>query len=263
MTASQTASQTNTDPVDEQEQPATLAHLDLGALRMSVSPAVRLNVAAQADGTIEDLVVHAGNHQMRLDVFAAPRRGGLWAGTAATLVESLTLSGAHVEQEHGEWGAQVQAVLPTADAHVPLLIIGFDGPVGSGWMLRATVQPVPAAADTPEDAEAPADVEDIEEIEAGEAIEDGDVREPDALRAAGPVTLPEELAQILRSVEGVRDELPRPPGSPMELRAAPELLVPHAGDGRSLADYSQLETATDHHAAQAGQAYRTLPGLLL
>ncbi|ROO89254.1 uncharacterized protein DUF3710 [Actinocorallia herbida] len=162
-----------TGPWDSIEGTATeLERLDFGALQVPIGPGLEIQVNLEPtevdaqgnplNGKIVAITVIAGQSSMQLQVFAAPKRSGLWDDLRKELTEELTQNAnAEVQEGEGPFGTEIRAMVPaqlTAEmleqmpdevraqipqevidqgfAWQPLRFLGVDGP---RWFVRALV----------------------------------------------------------------------------------------------------------------------------
>jgi hypothetical protein len=124
-------------PWDERDAPVDgLVRVDLGALRVPVSPGIDLRLEMNDAQQVIAANLSGRDGHMQLGVFAAPRNEGIWDEVRAEIHESLTQQrGRPVEREGGTFGTELTGVLPgQGGQRTPVRFIGVDGP---RWFLRA------------------------------------------------------------------------------------------------------------------------------
>ncbi|UQX86700.1 DUF3710 domain-containing protein [Jatrophihabitans telluris] len=132
-----------TGPFDVRDDPADdVERVDLGALRVPVNGGleVRLDVDEQGAVAAVNLVSETG--QMQLGVFAAPRNEGIWAEVRTEIKASISAEGGTVNEQDGEFGAELSGKLPAPQGYTPVRFLGVDGP---RWFLRGMLVGTPAA----------------------------------------------------------------------------------------------------------------------
>ncbi len=123
-----------TGPWDIEDAPESDSRIDLGALQILGAPG--LSVQVQMDEktkrpmvvtlTLEDATV-------QVQVFAAPRSGGLWEQVRGQLTGSISTAGGLVEEVAGPFGVELRAQVPGQKGLTPARFVGVDGP---RWFLR-------------------------------------------------------------------------------------------------------------------------------
>lgn len=140
-------------PWDSADVPEPGTRIDLGALWLPARDGMELRMELDQESqrvTAAAIGLHGSNLQVQ--VFAAPRREGIWDEIRAEIAASVTKQGGTVDDLPGPFGRELLARLPvrTAEgrtAHRPARFIGHDGP---RWFLRgvltgqAAVDPVAA-----------------------------------------------------------------------------------------------------------------------
>jgi hypothetical protein len=134
-----------TGPWDLDDAPEGGELLDLGSLKIPVVEGVEIRVQAGPDGAIQQIILVHGESALQLAVFAAPRTEAIWDEARADIKSSLFNDGVAVEEEDGEYGAELRARVRTPEGVNDLRFVGIDGP---RWMIRAIYQG-PAAVDPP------------------------------------------------------------------------------------------------------------------
>ncbi len=143
-------------PWDESEVDDADGYLDLGALRVRLRGAdgadvqgleLRLDVDEQGGQVTAATLVHAGS-AVQLQVFAAPRRSGIWDEIRGEIGAGITKQGGTVDDVPGAFGRELLAQLPvrSPDGRVGVQPIRFTGVDGPRWFLRAVFHG-PAAFD--------------------------------------------------------------------------------------------------------------------
>ncbi|GAB2846378.1 hypothetical protein GCM10022221_52140 [Actinocorallia aurea] len=214
--AEETAPDRSTGPWDAVEDtPTELERLDFGSLQVPIGPGLEIQVNLEpnefdaqgnpVNGRIVAITVIAGQSSMQLQVFAAPKRSGLWDDLRKELTQELTENAnAQVQEGDGPFGTEIRALVPaqlTAEmleqmpdevraqipqevidqgfAWQPLRFLGVDGP---RWFLRALV--------------------------AGEAVESDEAFQP--------------LGAVLSEIVVVRGDEPMPPRDALALNLPAE-----------------------------------------
>lgn len=121
-------------PWDVTEVDGPDGRLDFGALW--VRGVDGLQVQAQVDeasGAVGVITLTHDQGGLQLQVFAAPRTGGLWEEVRGKLKSSVTGQGGVIEEQTGEHGIELRGRVPGQGALQPVRFVGVDGP---RWFLR-------------------------------------------------------------------------------------------------------------------------------
>ena len=164
--------------IDEDDTP----RLDLGALRIPADTGLEVRVEVDDQGRVAAVNLVNDSGQMQLGVFAAPRREGIWDDVRSEIMASISSQGGTVNQQDGEFGAELSGKLPAPGGFTPVRFLGVDGP---RWFLRAMLAGSPAV----EDAKADVFIEAFRRLVVVRGNEPLPVREP------VPLQLPAEAAE--------------------------------------------------------------------
>jgi hypothetical protein len=186
-----------TGPWDEADAPDDgLPRVDLGALRLPAHPGMELRVDLSPQQQVVGATLRAGDSQLQVSVFAAPRAAGIWDDVRADLARSASGQGGSLKEVDGPFGPELAGTVlapgpaqpgqtsPPQPVRVPARFLGVDGP---RWFLRGLLMG-PAAADG---AAAAALEEAFRGIVVVRGVEPLPVREPLTL------TLPPQAAEQL------------------------------------------------------------------
>ena len=133
-------------PWDDADVPDDgLARIDLGALQVPVPEGVELRVDVSPEGQVVAATAQHNGSQMQLNVFAAPRRTGIWDDVRSEIRDALKAQGGTAEEVDGPFGTELRARVPSGQPGMtaPARFLGVDGP---RWFLRALLSG-PAATD--------------------------------------------------------------------------------------------------------------------
>ncbi|GAA2810769.1 DUF3710 domain-containing protein [Nonomuraea dietziae] len=122
-------------PWDADEPHPDRDRVDLGGMRISVSPDYDVQVAVAGDQPIGVVVIHHDS-ALQLHAFAAPKRGGLWDEVRTKLAASVKEAGGTVERKDGPFGPELVGQIPAEGGTQPVRYLGVDGP---RWFLRAVI----------------------------------------------------------------------------------------------------------------------------
>jgi hypothetical protein len=126
-------------PWDVTEAPeVTEPRLDLGSLQLTGYPGLELRI--EVDQESESVISASAvleTAALQVQVFAAPRSGGLWREVRKELAASIIESGGTAEESDGTFGRELRAEVPVDGSQPParqaVRFVGVDGP---RWFLR-------------------------------------------------------------------------------------------------------------------------------
>lgn len=191
-------------PWDSEDAPEDeLPRIDLGALLIPVPDGTEVRVDVSPEGEVVAATLVQGESTMQVNVFAAPRRSGIWGEVRAEIAEALNGGGGKAEEGEGAYGAELRAQVPAEVPGrgvqlAPARFVGVDGP---RWFLRALIAG-PAATDPAAAAGLEAVLRDAVVVRGGEAMA---VRDPLPLRLPKDVT---EAAAAAAEEESAGLEMP-------------------------------------------------------
>ena len=139
-------------PWDEADAPSDdVNRIDLGGLRVPVPPDTEVRVDVSPEGEVVAATLVRGASAMQVNVFAAPRKAGIWDEVRAEIATTLREGGGKAVDVEGPFGTELHAAVPTEVAGqgkvlAPARFLGVDGP---RWFLRALLTG-PAAVDAAE-----------------------------------------------------------------------------------------------------------------
>ncbi len=129
-------------PWDVDEVAERGARVDLGALWVPGRDGMELRMEIdQNTRIVTAAAVTLAGSTLQMQVFAAPRREGIWEDIRSEIAESVTQQGGSVDDLPGPFGRELLARLPVRNAdgrtsHRPARFIGHDGP---RWFLRGVL----------------------------------------------------------------------------------------------------------------------------
>jgi hypothetical protein len=184
-------------PWDEADAPDDgVPRVDLGALRLPARPGMELRVDLSPQQQVIGATLRAGDSQLQVSVFAAPRAAGIWDDIRADLARNASGQGGSLREVEGPFGPELAGTIlvpapphpgqttPPQPVRLPARFLGVDGP---RWFLRGLMTG-PAAADA--DAAAT-----LEEAFRGIVVVRGS--EPLPVREQLMLTLPPQAAEQL------------------------------------------------------------------
>jgi len=175
--------------------------IDLGAVQLPAIAGMDLRVELDQEQRVVAATLRAGDSQLQVAVFAAPRAGGIWDDVRTDLATSASGQGASLKEVDGPFGPELAGsimVLPPPapgqptpkPVRQPARFLGVDGP---RWFLRGVLTG-PAAGD-------PEAARELEEAFRGIVVVRGN--EPKPVREQLPLVLPQEAAaQLARQMGG-------------------------------------------------------------
>ncbi|MDX6199824.1 MAG: hypothetical protein QOJ79_2975 [Actinomycetota bacterium] len=196
-------------PWDAEDLPDDdMTRIDLGALRLPVPDGTEVRVDVSPEGEVVAATMVQGDSSMQVNVFAAPKRSGIWGEVRSEIADALLQGGGSTEQVDGPFGPELRAQVPTEQPGqgtmlAPARFIGVDGP---RWFLRALLTG-PAATDD-------AAAEGLEGALRNVVVERGG--EAMAVRDPLPLHLPKDVAEQAAAAaeESERGGLPMPERGP-------------------------------------------------
>jgi hypothetical protein len=129
-------------PWDLQDAPPTdPERLDLGSLHVPVLPNTDVRLEVSPEGEVVAATLVHQESALQLNVFAAPRRDGIWGEVRAEIRDALNSSGGQATEVAGAFGLELRASVPTEVPGqgvdlAPARFLGVDGP---RWFLRGLV----------------------------------------------------------------------------------------------------------------------------
>ncbi|MBK5305718.1 MAG: DUF3710 domain-containing protein [Frankiaceae bacterium] len=175
-------------PWDSEDAPDDeVQRIDLGSLRLPVPDGTEVRVDVGPDGEVVAATMVQGESSMQINVFAAPKRSGIWGEVRTEIAEALEQSGGKAEHVEGPYGLELKAQVPTevpgqGAMLAPARFLGVDGP---RWFLRALLTG-PAATGAAAAVGLETVLRDVVVHRGGEAM---------AVRDALPLHLPRDVAE--------------------------------------------------------------------
>jgi len=175
-------------PWDSEDVPSDdVQRIDLGALQIPVPEGTEVRVDVSPEGEVVAATMVQGESAMQINVFAAPKRSGIWSEVRSEIADALLQGGGSTEQVQGAHGTELRAQVPTevpgeGTMLAPARFLGVDGP---RWFLRALVTG-PAATDDAQAAGLEAALRDVVVVRGTEAM---------AVRDPLPLHLPKDVAE--------------------------------------------------------------------
>ena len=194
--------------VDDLPEDDQLQRLDLGGLRVPVPPGIEVRVDVNPEGeVVAATLVHEGS-SMQVNVFAAPKRSGIWDEVRTEIAASLVGAGGQAKDVEGPYGQELFAAVPVqGGGAAPARFIGVDGP---RWFVRALLTG-PAAQSRAVAAPLEHALRHVVVVRGAEAM---------AVRDPLPLHLPREVAEQAAAAAAA-DEAP--------VDEAPDLTMPERG----------------------------------
>lgn len=175
-------------PWDAEDAPEDdVPRIDLGSLQLPVPDGTEVRVDVSPEGEVVAATMVQGPSSMQVNVFAAPKRSGIWAEVRSEIAEALTQGGGRAEPVDGPLGPELRAQVPTEQPGqgtmlAPARFLGVDGP---RWFLRALLTG-PAATDPAAATGLETALRSVVVVRGGEAM---------AVRDPLPLHLPKDVAE--------------------------------------------------------------------
>jgi hypothetical protein len=195
-------------PWDEADAPDDeVNRIDLGGLRVPVPPDTEVRVDVSPEGEVVAATLVRDGSAMQVNVFAAPRRDGIWGEVRDEIADSLRTGGGSATEAEGPYGAELQAEVPAevpgqGRGLAPARFVGVDGP---RWFLRALLTG-PAARDAAAAEPLLAALRDVVVVRGGEAM---------AVRDPLPLRLPKEVTSAASAATDQQDAQEEQPAAPL------------------------------------------------
>ncbi len=186
-----------TGPYDQADAPDDgLMRVDLGSIRLPALPGMDLRVELNPQQKVIGATLRAGDSQLQVSAFAAPRAAGIWDDVRADIKTSASGQGGKLEEVEGPFGTELAGTImapppaqpgqttPPQPVRRPARFLGVDGP---RWFLRGLLSG-PAAA-------SPEAAGPLEEAFRGVVVVRG--TEPMPVREQLPLSLPPQAAAQL------------------------------------------------------------------
>jgi Protein of unknown function (DUF3710) len=190
-------------PWDEADAPDDeVQRIDLGSLLLPVPEGTEVRVDVSPEGEVVAATMVQGDSAMQVNVFAAPKRTGIWAEVRSEIAAALLEGGGSTEQVEGPYGVELQAQVPTevpgqGTMLAPARFLGVDGP---RWFLRALITG-PAATDDAAAAGLEKTLKDVVVQRGNEAM---------AVRDPLPLHLPRDVAESAAAAQASVSPDPEP-----------------------------------------------------
>jgi hypothetical protein len=201
-------------PWDEADVPDDgIARIDLGSLRLPAVPGMDLRVELNQQQKIIGVTLRAGDSQLQVSAFAAPRAAGIWDDVRRDLATSASGQGASLRETEGPFGTELAGTImapppaqpgqtaPGQPVRRPVRFLGVDGP---RWFLRGMISG--PAAESPEAARRLEDAFRAIVVVRGSA--------PMPVKEQLPMTLPPQAAQQLARQQEAAGRPAARPGGP-------------------------------------------------
>ncbi|MDO9485102.1 MAG: DUF3710 domain-containing protein [Actinomycetota bacterium] len=109
--------------------------LDLGSVLIAAAPGVDVQVQVDdATGAVALVTLATADAGVQIQVFAAPKSGGLWEETRKQIASSINAANGLVEEAIGAFGPELRAQVPAEQGLQPARFVGIEGP---RWFIRA------------------------------------------------------------------------------------------------------------------------------
>jgi hypothetical protein len=109
--------------------------LDLGSLLITAIPGIDVQVQVdESTGAVALVTLATAQGGVQIQVFAAPKSGGLWDEARPQIIASINEASGLVEEQTGAFGPEVWAQVPSDQGLQTVRFVGIEGP---RWFLRA------------------------------------------------------------------------------------------------------------------------------
>ncbi len=130
-------------PLDISEVRQQTTVIDLGCMQVPVRDdvAVKLEVEESTNRPLA-ITLDAGNWQLQLQAFAAPKSAGIWHDVRAQIASGITTSGGQIVERVGSLGPELLAKMDVKDSNgksVGVRMARFVGVDGPRWFLRGLI----------------------------------------------------------------------------------------------------------------------------
>lgn len=131
-----------TGPFDIDDAPDREGYIDLGALLVEPVEGMQLRLEVEENSQrVVAAALELDGSRLQLQVFAAPKTGGLWPGIAEQISDSIAEQGGRIDRVAGRFGEELVARVPSTgpdgtEGYMVARFIGIDGP---RWFLRGVV----------------------------------------------------------------------------------------------------------------------------
>jgi hypothetical protein len=202
-------------PWDSEDAPEDdVQRIDLGSLRIPVPDGTEVRVDVSPEGEVVAATMVQGESAMQINVFAAPKRSGIWSEVRSEIADALRQGGGSTEQADGPYGPELHAQVPTdvpgqGTMLAPARFLGVDGP---RWFLRGLITG-PAATDSSVAGGLETALRDVVVARGSEAM---------AVRDPLPLHLPREVAEQAAAAAAEEEDESSGGGLPMPERG-PEI----------------------------------------
>lgn len=189
-----------------------VSRLDLGGMLVPVPADTEVRVEVNQQGEVVAATLVRAPSTMQVNVFAAPKRSGIWDEVRAEIAEALVGGGGRADEAEGPYGAELLGAVPVQSGGLaPARFVGVDGP---RWFLRALLTG-PAALDREVAAPFEEALRDVVVVRGSEAM---------AVRDPLPLRLPREAAEQAAQVAAAAEQEPTGP-----VDEHPQLQMPERG----------------------------------
>lgn len=127
-------------PYDIEDVPDNgVVRIDLGGIQIAGFTDMQIQLEPdEQGGRIGSVLAIYNDAAIRMQPYAAPRKGGLWEEMRPNIVEAITSAGGDVDEVEGSLGTELHAVVPAVDpegnqVRQPVRLVGVEGP---RWVLH-------------------------------------------------------------------------------------------------------------------------------
>ena len=197
-------------PYDISEVPENeVARIDLGGIQVAGFTDMQLHLEPdEQTGRFMSVVAAFNDAALRLQPYAAPRKGGLWDEMRPNIIESINAAGGDVDEVEGTFGTELLAVVPAVtpdgeEVRQAVRLVGVEGP---RWLLHGVFMGAAASED--------AATEVFEDVFKQTVVSRGN--QPMAPGDVLPIVLPPDATPTMEGEEPAPSSQERPPLEPFE-----------------------------------------------
>lgn len=185
-----------------------VSRIDLGGIQVAGFTDMQLHLEPdEQSGRFMSVVAAFNDAALRLQPYAAPRKGGLWDEMRPNIIESIKAAGGDVDEVEGVFGTELLAVVPAVtpegeEVRQAVRLVGVEGP---RWLLHGVFMGAAASE------EAAAEV--FEDVFKQTVVSRGN--QPMAPGDVLPIVLPPDATPTMDAEQAPEAE-DRPPLEPFE-----------------------------------------------
>lgn len=129
-------------PRDVSEVDTSFGYIDHGSVQIPIIEGIRVSpLGTPKEGKAAGIRIGMGTSLLEIEVFAAPRSGGVWTEMRHKLRELAPQMGATVESRAGRYGTEQKVTIPVdlPDGGKGLTVVREIGHEGPRWLARVKI----------------------------------------------------------------------------------------------------------------------------